>query len=71
MEKGRGGEEKFRGPDPQMFFFLEPRLYITLVTEASEASSLGGRTPTGHGEMIDKPPSMPDLLARDPLNSAV
>jgi len=60
-------------------FFLEPRLYITLVTEANEASSQGGRTLTGHGEMIDKPPSMPverqrhftDLLARDPLNSAV
>ena len=57
-------------------------MYITLVTEASEASEasgLGGRTPTGHGEMIDKRPSMPverqrhftDLLARDPLNSAV
>jgi len=46
-------------------------IHITLVTEGSEASGLGGRTLTGHGEMIDKPPSMPDLLARDPLNSAV
>jgi len=54
-------------------------IHITLVTEGSEASGLGGRTLTGHGEMIDKPPSMPverqrhftDLLARDPLNGAV
>ena len=56
-------------------------MYITLVTEANEASSLGGRTPTltGHGEMIDKPPSMlverlchfTDLLVRDPPNGAV
>ena len=54
-------------------------IHITVVTEGSEASGLGGRTLTGHGEMIDKPPSMPverqrhftDLLARDPLNGAV
>jgi len=50
-------------------------IHITLVTEVSEASGLGGRSPTSHGEMIDNPPSMPlerqcnftDLL----VNSAV
>jgi len=37
-------------------------IHITLVTEGIEASGLGGRTLTSHGEMI---------VARDPLNSAV